>query len=244
LRENYEQLRELERMRDSLVHMIVHDLRSPLIGMYASLQFLQESAAEKLDDEEREDLEISISSAQTLTEMVSALVDVSRMEEGRMPLNRETCDLRHVISQALGALTGLTRGRSVTYEEPDEPVEADCDAEIMRRVVANLVGNALKFTPPSGEVTVTTHRLDGYVKTAVSDTGPGIPHEYRGKIFEKFGQVETREEGKKYSTGLGLTFCKLAVEAHGGAIGVDSEVGAGSTFWFCLPTPGEATETP
>jgi two-component system, sensor histidine kinase and response regulator len=73
------------------------------------------------------------------------------------------------------------------------------------------------------------------VRTTVTDTGPGIPPEYRERIFEKFGQVEGRQEGKKYSTGLGLTFCKLAVEAHGGQIGVDSEIGHGSTFWFTLP---------
>ena len=110
-----------------------------------------------------------------------------------------------------------------------------CDPEVIGRIVANLLGNALKFTPASGEVRVSAVPSANEVKINVADTGPGIPAEYRERIFEKFGQVEGQKEGKKHSTGLGLTFCKLAAEAHGGKIGVDSEVGHGSTFWFTLP---------
>ena len=111
----------------------------------------------------------------------------------------------------------------------------DCDPDVTRRIVTNLVANAIKFTPRTGDVRIAVSGGERGVKVTVADTGPGIPREYRARIFEKFGQVPTRGEAHKHSTGLGLAFCKLAVEAQGGEIGVDSEVGKGSVFWFVLP---------
>ena len=101
--------------------------------------------------------------------------------------------------------------------------------------MANLVGNAVKYTPPQGDVRVTVAMAGSQARVAVIDVGPGIAPEYHEMIFKKFGQVEARDQKQGSSTGLGLTFCKLAVEAHGGRIGVDSQVGRGSTFWFELP---------
>lgn len=235
LQENYERLTELERLRDSLVHMVVHDLRSPLLGLSGCLQLLQVDLEEKLEPEQAEDLESALTAAQRLSEMVSSLLDVSRLEAGEMPLDRKACDLREVITGAIESLGGLTRNRHVLYDRPDEAVEAYCDPDVTTRIIANLTANALKFTPASGEVRVSAAVQPGCVRVNVADTGPGIPPEYRVRIFEKFGQVDGRQEGRKHSTGLGLTFCKLAAEAHGGEIGVDSEVGRGSTFWFTLP---------
>jgi signal transduction histidine kinase len=102
-----------------------------------------------------------------------------------------------------------------------------------------LVGNALKFTPEQEKIGITVKREGDQAQVAVTDTGPGIPPEYHEKIFEKFGQVEAAQKGQKRSTSLGLTFCKLAVEAHGGKIMVESRVGEGSTFRFWLPTTKE-----
>jgi two-component system, sensor histidine kinase and response regulator len=235
LLENYQRLSELERLRDSLVHMVVHDLRSPLLGLSGCLQLLQGDLEGKLEPEQSEDLESALSAAQRLSEMVSSLLDVSRMEAGQMPLNRQTVDLQEVITGAVNSLGGLTRNRKVSVTASEGPVTANCDPDVATRIVANLVANALKFTPASGEVRVSATPEGDFVRIGIADTGPGIPPQYRDRIFEKFGQVEERQEGHKHSTGLGLTFCKLAAEAHGGMIGVDSEVGQGSTFWFTLP---------
>jgi len=235
LQENYRRLSELERLRDSLVHMVVHDLRSPLLGLSGCLQMLQADLEGKLEAEQAGDLESALTAAQRLSEMVTSLLDVSRLEAGQMPLSKEAVDLRKVISGAIESLGGLTRGRHVLFTSSDTPVTVVCDPEVIGRIVANLLGNALKFTPASGEVRVSAVPSANEVRINVADTGPGIPPEYRERIFEKFGQVEGQKEGKKHSTGLGLTFCKLAAEAHGGKIGVDSEVGHGSTFWFTLP---------
>jgi len=116
----------------------------------------------------------------------------------------------------------------------------DTPDNLSRRVVANLIPNAVKFTGTSGDVRISLDRVPEGVRVSVLDTGPGIPPEYHQRIFEKFGQVALRKEGKKYSTGLGLTFCKLAVEAQVGRIGVESAVGKGSAFWFILPAADEA----
>ena len=111
----------------------------------------------------------------------------------------------------------------------------------MSRLVQNLVGNALKFVPvATGRVDVALEPGDGRVRCTVRDNGPGIPPEHQEKVFDKFWQGEARQQGVKYSSGLGLTFCKMVVEAHGGRIGVESEVGAGSSFWFELPLEGPA----
>jgi signal transduction histidine kinase len=108
------------------------------------------------------------------------------------------------------------------------------DADLIRRVLINLLGNALKFTPKGGAVTVTVSPSDGWARVEVHDTGIGIPEEYHERIFDKFGQVGGSHQ-REHSSGLGLTFCRLAVVAHGGTIGVRSRPGAGSTFWFVLP---------
>ena len=152
-----------------------------------------------------------------------------------MPLDREVCDVEPMIEEALTSLVALVKHCHVVFDPPAPPVMAYCDRAVTRRIIANLVSNAIKFTPHSGEVRIAVGSKDELVEIRVVDTGPGIPPEYSERIFEKFGQVDGRQEGRKYSTGLGLAFCKLAVEAHGGQIGVDSELGKGSTFWFTLP---------
>ena len=115
--------------------------------------------------------------------------------------------------------------------------QARADEDKLRRIVTNIVGNSLKFTPPGGSVTigVQADEQDRGLLFRVTDTGEGIPPEAFERIFEKFGQVESRKAGRKMSTGLGLTFCKMAVEAHGGHISVESELGKGTTFSFAIP---------
>lgn len=230
----YDELRDLQAMRDSLTHMIVHDLRAPLTGISGYLQLLK-LGANRFSEKDNLHVNNALASTGRMVEMISSLLDVNRLESGEMPLEKKECDLSQLASEATSSLGGLTLNRNVTIESGGQ-VLARCDPEIIRRVVANLVGNALKFTPASGAVTVGVLYRDGVPRIEVRDTGCGISAEYLGKVFDKFTQVEARKEHKMYSTGLGLTFCKLAVEAHGGAIAVDSVVGEGSRFHFELPT--------
>jgi two-component system, sensor histidine kinase and response regulator len=234
LQHRYEELQRLQGLRDGLVHMIVHDLRSPLTGVMGYLDLLREISDASAEDRASY-IGKAYSSAQQMKEMISSLLDINRLEAGEMPVDRQSVDLCEVAADALRSLGGLAIGRRVTESAPEGPVASRCDPALIRRVVGNLLGNALKFTPESGVITITAARRDGRPRLEVADTGPGIPTDFLGQVFDKFSQASEGRARKGYSSGLGLAFCKLAVEAHGGTIGVDSTVGVGSRFWFELP---------
>jgi two-component system sensor histidine kinase/response regulator len=232
---NYERLKELEELRDNLVKMVVHDMRSPLGGLMGFLDLFSHELDPHMNEEQKRYLGACVDTANALNRMIEALLDVSRLESGRMPLAPARHDLVPIAHKALRSLGGLCSGRALDVA-CDGAVEAYCDADVVERIMANLVGNALKFTPSrGGKVTVRIEKRDAHARCEVADNGPGIPKTDRERIFEKFAQAGMRLEGHKHSTGLGLTFCKLAVEAQDGTMGVDSEPGRGSTFWFTLP---------
>jgi K+-sensing histidine kinase KdpD len=234
VRESYERLKDLEELRDDLTHLIVHDLRSPLAGIKGYLDLLR-LGADELDEDKQSYINDALGQVSTLMEMISSLLDVNRLESGELPLDMKESDLAALTAEAIGALGELTTGRSVKQENPHGPINVNCDTDIICRVVATLVGNALRLTTQSDSVVVSVQNEEGIPRVEIRDTGPGIPPEYLEEIFDKYGQVAARKKRRKYSVGYGLTFCKLAVEAHGGIIGVESEVGKGSTFWFELP---------
>jgi len=238
----YRQLEKLELLRDSLVHMIVHDLRSPLAGIRAYLDLVKMDGAGKLDLELTQSIDAARKVAVEMTDMVSDLLDVSRLEVGKMPLELAPADMGGLVVEAVTAAGASPRVR-IRVEPPADKLRVVCDAGVIRRVLTNLVVNAVKFTPSSGQIAVSVRGNGSEVKVEVVDTGPGIPPEYHEKVFEKYGQVEAARHGAKHSTGLGLTFCKLAVEAHGGQVGLESAVGAGSTFWIVLPVRGPVVNT-
>lgn len=232
LQENFERLKELERLRDSLTNMIIHDLRSPLSVTMGYLDFLRGEISGKLDEEELDLIRRARESADEINVMITSLLDVSRLESGKMPLDITESNLEDITQWALADELTL-KGVRLKLELPAEPVPVRCDLGLISRVIGNLVGNAFKYSPEESTVTVRIASDEGKARFFVTDAGPGIPLEDQKRIFEKFGQVKGTR--RVHSTGLGLTFCKLAIEAQGGSIGVNSEVGRGSTFWFSLP---------
>ena len=230
-------LQELEAARDTLTHMVVHDLRSPLTGLIGYIELLGAIARETGNAEAVEYTTDAQAIASRLTEMVSQVLDVSRLEAGQMPLSVTDTDLVMLLPAAVGELGPTPAGVSVVYELPNEPVHVSCDPAVISRVVANLVGNAYKFTRRDGEVRIGLIYRNGRVRFSVTDQGPGIAPEYRERIFDKFGQVPSSGSGGARSSGLGLTFCKLAVAAHRGEVGVESAETGGSRFWVELPRP-------
>lgn len=235
LQDNYKKLLELENLRDGLTHMVIHDLRTPLTALTSGLSTME--ACGELNDIQQEILEISLQGANTLGAMINDLLDISKMEDGSLKLELEELTARELIEAAVQQVAPLVAEKELhlkTKVEPNAPpLQADRDK--MLRTLVNLLGNAIKFTPERGTVAVEVQCSDDSLLFCVIDTGEGIPEEAFERIFEKFGQVESRKAGKQMSTGLGLTFCKMAVEAHGGRIWVESEIGAGSRFSFTIP---------
>ncbi|NCO34169.1 MAG: hypothetical protein AUJ92_10350 [Armatimonadetes bacterium CG2_30_59_28] len=243
LQEHYRKLQELEKLRDDLTNMIVHDLRTPLTSLLSGLLTMQDMG--EMAENQQETLSISIRGGKTLLGMITDLLDISKMEDGSLHLEYKELPPGEILGSAVGQVAHLAQKRNVTLltdlatELPTFPGDED---KLVRALV-NLAGNAIKFTRPGGTVKMSARiaprdRLDpeaSAVLFSVSDTGEGIPSEYIDRIFEKFGQVESRTAGRKLSTGLGLTFCKLAVEAHGGSIRVETKLGEGSDFSFTIP---------
>jgi signal transduction histidine kinase len=238
LKANYEKLRQAEGMRDDLTHMIVHDLRTPLTSLITGLQTL-EMLGDNLSTDQNEMLAIALNGGQTLLGMVNDLLDISKLEDGSLKLEYGTVDPAVLAERATSQVSLLTRekGLNLVTDVPPDLVAFSGDEDKLRRTLVNLLGNAIKFTPAGGTVTVVSRLLENEeaIFFSVQDTGEGIPEEAFGRIFEKFGQVESRKAGRKMSTGLGLTFCKMAVEAHRGRIWVESELGKGSQFNFIVP---------
>jgi signal transduction histidine kinase len=237
LQQNYKRLQELEKLRDDLTHMIIHDLRTPLTSIMMGMQTLE--VVGEMSDDQREIMDIALFGGETLLGMINDLLDIVKMESGSLKLNYAKLDIPKLVASSIDQVASLLKEKKLTLDEQNDThsIMAHGDENKLQRTLVNLLGNAIKFTPSGGIVTVGV-RLDEtkqFLRFSVSDTGEGIPAEWLTRIFEKFGQVESRLHGHKASTGLGLTFCKLAVEAHNGNIGVESELGKGSTFYFTIP---------
>jgi len=225
---------DLEQMRDSLIHMMVHDLRTPLTSIVGGLQTVVDV---DYDPElVRELVPIAVASANTLVDMVSTILDLNKMEHGGLPLDLGPTNLAEVVGLATSQVEGLARerGHTLRTDLADACPSLTADAEKLRRLFINLLGNAIKFTPSGGTITVTTACEPDGVRLSVSDTGPGIPADQLDRIFDKYAQVQGAHP-QRNSTGLGLTFCKMVADAHGGRIWAESELGHGSTFNVVLP---------
>ena len=257
LQQSYEDLRRLEQFKEDLAGMVVHDIRNILMGIQGSLELVA-SEDKQLNPEQKEDLTRAQVSSTRLLQMTSNLIDISKMEEDKLPLKIEEVNLEQIVSKCVENLKYLAEidRKKINVKinlDKSKVVRADC--ELIERVITNLLSNALKYNSENGEVTIqatiqkpqaanqkskglqgrTSDLKHGFVEISVSDTGLGIPSEFHQKIFEKFAQVEVKKGGIRSGKGLGLTFCKMAVETHGGKIWVESESGKGSKFSFTLP---------
>jgi signal transduction histidine kinase len=235
LSHTHAELRAAREAQDALTHMIVHDMRTPLTSIITGLQTVQQS---DYDSElTPEMVDNALTGANRLLLMVNDLLDISKMESGMMTLTPDVFAIRQCIEVAVTLVTPLARDKGITIEvKHDDRDEVQADRELVRRIMVNLLGNALKFAPRGGKIVIGTERAGrATVRVTVSDNGPGIPPEHQQRIFDKFHQVGNGDTNGIPSTGLGLTFCKMAVEVLGGEIGVNSTPGEGSTFYFTLP---------
>jgi NtrC-family two-component system sensor histidine kinase KinB len=232
--------RELLALREDLTDMLIHDLRSPVTVLSSSLEMLKTDLAARDLSSFDDLLALASQSSDRLLHLVNDLMDISRLESGHVAVYPEEIAVEPLLELVVDQLAPMARQAGITVEiesESDLPF-LYADPELIDRVLHNLLDNALKFTPDGGQVRLWA-RIDAEADPAVmllgvSDTGPGIPAKVQPRLFHKFEQVRVAK-ARRRGTGLGLPFCKLAVEAHSGEILIDSEVGKGSTFVVRLP---------
>lgn len=243
VQKNYAQLRRIEQQRDDLMNMIVHDLRTPLASNIAGIEMV--GMLGPLAQGQHDCLKIAMRSGQNLLELINDLLDIAKMESGALHLELHSCDAAYIAAVAADQISPLLADRNLQLTRDIAPDlrALNADENTLRRVFVNLLSNAIKFTPREGRITFSARQEKEFVLFAVQDTGEGIPETALAHIFEKYRQVENRKSGRRNSTGLGLTYCKMAVEAHGGRIWAQSTPGAGSTFFFTIPIVPEATNS-
>jgi signal transduction histidine kinase len=231
-----EHLAELERLRQETTDLIVHDLRSPLNCIEASLELLQMVLPEDVLASCTQIIDLALGSCRDVLELVDSLLEVASMESDELVLDLQPISLLPLIADTVNRLRLLAEQSDITLklDAPAELPSIRGDRHRLERVVSNLLDNALKYTPKGGAITVAVRPANGQVEVRVMDTGPGIPPEYRERIFDRFTQVPG-SEGRRRGLGWGLAFCRSVIEAHGGRIWVESEVGRGSTFAFTIP---------
>ena len=229
--------KESERVKDDLIHMLVHDLKSPI----SSVMGLLDHSLEMLKGTGREDagldelLSLARSESQHLLNLAANILDVRRMKEGHMPYAPAGIpSLTDLAKEALGDVSGGPRDRHFGFLVRPEAEQLVADAGLLRRVLANLMANAIKHTRRGGYIDFRAWKQDDAFVLSVRDDGEGIPEVDQKRIFNAFEQSRHTVHDR-YDTGMGLTFCKLAVEKHGGKIWVESKVGRGSTFYFTIP---------
>lgn len=237
--------RLLETTRDDLTGMMVHDLRNPLGIIWNSLEYLDEldeSGLEPMTARQRKLIDRSLRGTSKMLKLVNNILNLNRLESGRVPLKLSSMAIADLVAEPLQVQAALASQKQIRLENkvPATLPPVWADAELIERVVQNLVDNAIKFTPVGGQISLTAEleekksaSLDDptYIRFSISDNGPGIPADMQGRVFQKFATGKQKGKG----SGLGLAFCKLAVEAHKGQISVESQPGQGTKFTFTLP---------
>jgi signal transduction histidine kinase len=242
-------LRQLEAHKDQLTQMIVHDLKNPLTALLGFLEILR---LDRLTVDQGELLQNALRSGRNLSDLIGDLLDIGRIEEGRLELEHVPLAPSDLLTECANEMCGwlAQEGKTIAVEVPDDLSPLYADYRLMRRVILNLLSNSIKHTPTGTHICLRAapHLLlpapgtdlagaaVSQILIEVEDNGPGIPPTYLERIFEKFGRFSTEHPAIQSSTGLGLTLCRLVVEAHGGTIGVTSALGQRTTFRLTMPT--------
>ncbi|MBO9541642.1 PAS domain-containing protein [bacterium] len=235
LQERNRELQELDRLKSAFVNAVSHELRTPLTSIMGYTEFLEDEVGGALAAQQLEFVKQIQASSERLKRLIDDLLDFARIEAGTFRLTVAPFDLGDKVDEIVESFRPQAAQAQVTLISQIEsaPLDLEADAQRIGQVLINLIGNALKFTPPGGHVTVRLKREADELVCEVEDDGPGIPPEDQAKLFQRFSQLEPGM--RKGGTGLGLAISKALIEAHGGRIGVESSPGKGSIFWFRLP---------
>jgi len=233
-------LQELDKLKSNFLSVATHELRTPLSVILGYNAMLEESLQDRLDESERQTLTESIAACKRLIRMVNSMLDISQIESGKMKMEFAASDLRRLVNGVVALFQQEARARHLrlNLELPARPLRVPMDAERIEQVLINLLGNAMKFTPAEGAITIRAHYQSELrqVEISVQDSGVGIAPEDQARIFDEFAQVRNAQaDTSRDGSGLGLAIAKRIVEAHHGQLRVESTPGKGSTFSFTLP---------
>lgn len=234
-------------MKNEFISIISHELRTPLTSIRGSLGLLLGGVAgEELPPQTRRLLEIAGNNTQRLLLLIDDLLDIQKIEAGEMAYHFKTIDMVALLQQAIAENEGYGRqfGMHFRLATHQHEVYAYADSERMMQVLSNLLSNAAKFSPEGEQVVVSVVAHHGMVRVSVEDRGPGIAEEFLEKLFDKFTQSDASDSRSRGGSGLGLSISKAVIEKHGGHIGVLSQKGQGSAFYFELPELRNATVKP
>jgi PAS domain S-box-containing protein len=229
--------KNVERMKTEFLQMISHDVRSPLTAVQGTISLMSSGVFGEFNEKGRITVERAQESVNRIIALVDGLLDLDKLEVGKMQMELEAADLHAVVSRSVHTIAYLAEKQNITITIPTEPLEVLADGPKLIQVVVNLLTNAIKFSPNGSTITVSYKELPGFVELRVKDQGRGIPAKNISSIFERFTQVRSSDHSEKGGKGLGLAICKSIIEAHGGTIGAESTEGQGATFWFTIPQP-------
>ena len=232
-----QQLKELDRMKADFFASMSHELRTPLTSIKEGTGLLLDGVGGATTEKQQRLLGIITEESNRLISLVNTFLDLSKMEAGMMRYDFETTHIEPLINRAVAEITPLVEAKQIHFESAlDGPMPAvRLDSERILQVLRNLMGNAVKFTPKGGQVLVAAKTHDGILEVSVKDSGPGIPAESLGSIFEKFSQGSHAGANHRQGTGLGLAIAKNIITSHGGNLWAESQLGSGSKFVFVLP---------
>jgi PAS domain S-box-containing protein len=239
-------LKEVDRMKDEFVSTVSHELRTPLTSIKGALGLIRAKVVGTLAPELNAMLEIAYKNCDRLVLLINDILDIEKMEAGKMDFRMLPLDLGQIARAAVAANQTYAEqfGVRLVLKEPSEPMTANVDEARMMQVLANLLSNASKFSPRDSIVEISVTRTGPRYRVAVQDHGTGIPESFRAKIFDKFSQNDSSDTRKVSGTGLGLNIVRAIIQLHGGAIDFVSEIGKGTTFFFDIPALGAAPEIP
>jgi two-component system phosphate regulon sensor histidine kinase PhoR len=223
-------LRELDQMKTNFLSLVSHDLKTPIAKIQAVVERLSRELT--LNEKQQELLESIENSNNELKHYITSILNLSRIESQQVILNKKSNDINILIQQTLKRVKPLALQKSITIEQELETLfSVECDEDLMRQVIANLIDNAIKYSVPKSKVIVRSQEEHGAVRVLIQDFGPGIPKDQLPKMFRKFSRLSQKDKG----SGLGLYLSKYFIEMHGGSIRVESEEGKGTVFSFTLP---------
>jgi PAS domain S-box-containing protein len=236
------ELKRIDRMKSEFVSTVSHELRTPLTSIRGSLGLISGGVAGELPERVKTLVDIARNNCERLIRLINDILDIEKIESGKMRLDLQVVDLKPLLVQVLAANEGFGAAQNVSLRLnfPEGDLRVHVDTDRLAQVVTNLLSNAMKYSPPGGVVEVDVKRAGLGVRVEVRDHGPGVPEEFRKRIFQKFSQADSSDTRQKGGTGLGLNISRAIVERLGGNVGFDSKTGMGSTFFFELPEWKEA----